>query len=161
MLAVAGIASPLASAKGLLNPYGVVVVPAAPMSGQPFVVRVDAPDCIYIDELRSVTLSGSDIEVAVDFITPLPGLPGCTLGVLIRHEWTVGPFPPGTYTLSLVGIHPDFNTREDTLGEIALTIDRFAAQQPNLVPTGRPVGWVMLSLMLGVGGILVMRARAI
>jgi hypothetical protein len=85
-----------------LNPNGIVIVPATPTAGQAFVVRWDAPDCVDIRALRAATLTGSHLQVDVEYIIPLPGLPGCTPGVTRRHEWTVGPFPAGTYDFELL-----------------------------------------------------------
>lgn len=83
-----------------------MLLPSAPAEGREFVVRWDAPDCVDARALRSATLKGPRFLMVVEYIEPLPGLPGCT-GALRRHEWTIGPFPVGDYTFELKWDPPD------------------------------------------------------
>jgi hypothetical protein len=148
-----------AEAQVYYNPQGIVILPSPPIAGQEFVVRWDAPDCVSIGELREVIRSGSHLQVAVEYIEPLPGLPSCT-GATRRHEWSVGPFPAGAYEFELTGIDPMFNDSSGTIAQFPLTILPYAASAPNVVPSGTPTGWALLSLMLGLGAMIALRPRS-
>lgn len=146
-------------AAGGQNPYNVVLVPSSPVAGQSFIIRWDAPNCLDVRSLRSASLSGGVYRVAVEFIPPLPGLPGCTPGVLVRHEWTVGPLPAGNYTFELSGIHPMFNTNEGVLAEFPFGVVVFVPASPNVVPVDDPLALAWLASLLGLGAVLATRSR--
>jgi hypothetical protein len=151
-------AAPSVLAQSEHNPHAIEILPAEPVAGQKFIVRWDAPDCVYVWKLRSATLVGQRLLMLVEYIEPLPGLPGCT-GALRRHEWAIGPFPAGDFTFELLGIHPFFNERTGDLATFALTIRPFVAPAPNVVSTGSASGWLVLTLMLGIAAVRFLRER--
>jgi hypothetical protein len=80
-----------------------------------------------------------------------------TPGLVVRHEWTVGPLPAGNYAFELSGIHPTFNTNDGVLALFPFTVGAFVPASPTVVPVDDPVALALLVMSMGLGAHLVLR----
>lgn len=128
--------------------FGLHTVPATPVAGQAFTLRLRAMTChVFWSEGpldRTVEVFGSTVRVTVEYTAPAFG-GGCDPDSLRTVDWSIGPLPAGSYTLEFAGDDP-IGGGVHEIEYMPITVVPPVASLPSVVPVNGT--WALLLLGL-------------
>lgn len=135
-------------------PFAPQLIPQVPVESQPFLLRLMRRNCdVFLSTGPTDRIAERhevQISVTVEYIPPPPGGGGCDFGTT-AIDWTIGPFPSGDYTLTVMGQNP-FDEGTSELTSLQFTIQPMLDIGAQTIPTLGRSGLLGLMLIVVLAG---------